>query len=161
MTAVRLSTPDMLDPALVAPPEWGTVEPELLARLLPRATTAVEAGGRTAVFDTTGIVTPEQHRQILAIARGRWFLLRNDGPELERLTCGRCKRKHEYFTLACVERPFHGLQEIVGLLRRQAGDTGAFDALLGRYVRLGTIEPITRKKALQLGKRIEGRGERL
>lgn len=148
----------LLDPYLRdLPSEWEAVPPEILERLVPRSVTrVVSPDGVEHFFDTRGIITPVQEREIQRIARARWFLLRNDGGHGERLRCGRCGGRHAYFTLACIERPFHGLEEIVGLIRKIEGRDLVFDA-----VRLGTIEPITRKRALRLQARIRAKGEYL
>lgn len=146
------------DAFLANPPaEWGHVPPEILARLVPQAITrVVTPDGVEHLWDSRGIITPDQDRELRRIASSRWFLLRNDGPHGEKARCGRCKRYHEYITLACIERPFHGMEEIVGLIRQIEGRDLVFSA-----VRLGTIEPITRKKALRLRDRITAKGEHL
>lgn len=151
-------TLDIFNPWLPNPPsEWAAIPPEILERLIPNSVMRVSGlNGDVHLFNTRGILTPTQYAEMEKLARGRWFLLRNDGPHGERLRCGRCKGLHQYFTLACVERPFHGLQEIAGLMQRVVGRDLAFEA-----VRIGTIEPISRAKALQLRKRIERRGEQL
>jgi hypothetical protein len=146
-----------------APKEWGKVPAEILARLLPkRTTTYLDSKGEPHTFYTAGVVTPEQRREIDRIAKSRWFLLKNDGPLNTKLRCMRCGQRHEYFTLACVERPFHGLQQIVLLLEKQARGNGAvLDALFAEYVQVGVIQPITRHKAMQLADAIRAKGERL
>lgn len=154
---------DALDPDPAdRPAEWARVPDAVLERLLPSTGLREVQGpdGRVHIFNTHGLLTPGQKAEIDAIARGHWFLIRNDGAWYERLKCGRCGAKHAYFTLACVERPFHGLQQFTLLLSQQAGAApGVLDALLGRYIRPGSIEPITRRKAQQLIGRIRGRGE--
>ena len=151
-----MATP--LDPTSIVlddvPSEWGTVPSEILERLLPVTARIVYGpNGEQKLYDMRGMITPEQKCLIDRIAAGRWFLLRNDGPT-GRLKCGRCGQRHTYFTLACVERPFHGLQEIVGLMRQVKGRDLEFSA-----VRLGTIEPITRSRAQRLLGQIRQRGE--
>lgn len=147
---------EIFDPRLPVlpdmPPEWGEVPEEILEMIIPRRMTVID-GVET---NTRGILTPDQARKLDEIAAGRWFLLRNDGPTGYRLRCANCGRKHLYFTLACIERPFNGLQQIVGLMRQ-------YDAAKNEVgldcVRLGTIEPITAKKALKLRQKIRDRHE--
>lgn len=154
---------DALDPAPVdKPAEWSRVPDEVLERLLPAGGVREVEGpdGTTRLFNLHGLLTPAQKAEIDRIARGHWFLIRNDVGGVERLRCGRCGQRHPYFTLACVERPFHGLQQFTLLLSQQAGASpGVLDALMGRYIKPGSIEPITRRKAQQLIGRIRGRGE--
>lgn len=154
---------DALDPNPAdRPSEWAKIPDEVLERLLPSAGLREVEGpdGTVHVFNMHGLLTPAQKAEIDAIARGHWFLVRNDIGGVERLRCGRCGGKHPYFTLACVERPFHGLQQFTLLLSQQAGAApGVLDALMGRYIRPGSIQPITRRKAQQLIGRIRGRGE--
>lgn len=136
------------------PTEWTAVPPEILERLLPVTARVVRGpNGTEHLYDMRGMITPEQKAEIDRIAEGRWFLLRNNGVT-GRLRCTRCKQVHAYFTLACVERPFHGLQEIVGLMRHVVGRDLHFDA-----VRFGSIEPVTRAHALRLISRIRAKGE--
>lgn len=154
-----------LDPAELwssdLPPEWDEVPPELLARLVPQATRTIPftlPNGQVELrqWNFTGVLTKEQRAQIDTIVAGRWFLIRNDGPTLERARCGRCGNLHKYLTLACIERPFHGLDEIYALIEQIEGrDQNAY------AIRLGSIEPITRQKAKLLADRIRARGEQL
>lgn len=126
---------DPLNPILPpdAPPEWAAIPAELLARLAPRG----------------GILTPWQRRELDRIARSRWFLIRNEGG----YRCRRCRAVHAYLTWGCVERPFNGLNEVVGLLRQAEGR----DLTLSG-VRFGTIVPISETKARELIERMRARG---
>jgi len=121
------------------PTEWDTIPAEILAKLQPR----------------NGIYTPEQAKELQRIANGRFFLLRNDGPDGEVKECGRCHRNHMYFTMMCVEVPFCGLGELVGFIKKQRGNDLQYEV-----IRWGSIEPITYKKAEELVTRIEMRGGR-
>lgn len=137
------------------PAEWDRIPEEILELLLPITARVVYGPhGEQKLYDLRGMITPEQKCAIDEIASGRWFLLRNNGPT-GRLKCGRCGARHDYFTLACVERPFHGLQEIVGLMRHVEGRDLVFDA-----IKLGTIEPISRARAQALLGKIRQRGEK-
>lgn len=140
------------------PPEWDTIPLEILERLAPKAMRVVRdprTNMPTPIF-STGLLTPEQKAEMDRLAEGRWFLLRNNGPVESRLVCGRCKRRHEFFTLACIERPFHGLEELVLLQQQTTDREETFD-----MIRLGTIEPITRVRALRLADAIRAKGEQL
>lgn len=119
------------------PPEWAELPAELIDALTPK----------------NGLYTPAQMRQLTALAKGRWFLLRNDGPSGERWPCKRCGRLHSFFTLGCVARPFNGLQSIVGLIRQRDGPDVAWSS-----VALGSIVPIPADKARDLLAEIQGRG---
>lgn len=162
-------TNPVIDPSdmwLPDPPrEWEAIPPEILERLAPQLVSEVpipgpygtaRTGRKARVYNQGVMLTPEQKKELDRLASGRWFLLRNDGPHLSRCACGRCGGTHAYFTLACVERPFHGLQEIVGLMDQVIGQDRVFDA-----IRVGSIEPITRAKAKQLADRIRAKGESL
>jgi hypothetical protein len=127
-------TLDPLAPVLPdLPPEWDAIPPEILARLAPRG----------------GILTPAQRRELDRIARARWFLIRNEGS----WRCRRCGAVHAYLTWGCVERPWNGLNEVVGLLRQVEGR----DLTLSG-VRFGTIVPITEVQARALIERMRARG---
>lgn len=141
-----------LDPgALILPNqprEWETIPPELLAALTPQVIDRVtDQWGKVHYFHPVRCFTPEQTRQIDAIARGRWFLLRNIWRQqcYNRKTGRGCRQIHDYFTFGCVERPFNGLTEIIGLLRQRSGHEVTFSGMA-----LGDIEPITAEKARAL-----------
>jgi hypothetical protein len=93
-----------------------------------------------------------------ALLAGRWFLIRNDATAGYRPRCGRCNRVHAFLTLGCVERPFNGLTEIVGMLRdfRVAGRDRVMEGF-----RFGALVPITATEARRLAGQIRERGERL
>lgn len=132
-----LTTADFLSPVLRdMPPEWDAVEAELLTKLVPRY----------------GIYTPWQYEQLERIAKSRWYLLRNDGPVAAPARCRRCGARHAYYTTACVERPLHGLQDLMAVVRRVVG----MDVLI-ESIPLGTIEPISAGEAAQLWRRIQSR----
>ncbi len=132
-----LTTADFLSPVLDnMPSEWETIEAELIAQLAPVHAT----------------YTPWQHAQLEAIAKSRWYLLRNDGPVAAPAKCRNCGRVHEYYTSACMERPFHGLQDLTAAVERVVGASIAIDT-----IPLGTIEPISAGEAAQLMKRILAR----
>lgn len=119
------------------PPEWEAVPPEQAALLRPKG----------------GIYTLDQHRQLEAIARKRWFLLRNTGPEGKAWRCTRCHRVHEYFTLHCIERPYNGLTYAVGIMAERLGpDVDYFS------VALGAIVPISREAARARYERLRALG---
>jgi hypothetical protein len=116
------------------PPEWQALEAEAIALLRP----------------ALGLLTPAQAAQLARVQRSRWFLLRNRGKEGYAFRCGRCGAVHEYFTLHCIERPFNGLTQVVGVLTQRLGpkDTDFFS------VALGAIEPIERDRARQTYERL-------
>lgn len=69
----------------------------------------------------------ERERQL----RGRFFVVRIGGNaglgELWR--CKRCRGRHDYLTLNCVERPFSGLDQALYAMYQQAGDLAAVRSL--------------------------------
>lgn len=156
-----LSGVPLLDPTALTmrdmPPEWDAVPTEILAQLAPQAfREVVRPDGRSYIADVTGVITALQKKAIDTIARGRWFVMRNIGPAGKAI-CGRCGRRHDYLTLGCVERPFHGLQEIVGLMETYEADGNSAERIL-TAIRLGSIVPITRKQARQLSEKIRAKG---
>lgn len=58
-----------------------------------------------------GILSPAEYQEIERIRRGRFYLVRNDGPHGERAKCGRCGSIHTFFTWMCCEQPFQGLRD--------------------------------------------------
>jgi hypothetical protein len=64
-----------------------------------------------ALVRSLGFLTPAEAARLDALERAAWVLVRNDGGE--RWRCdpvkGGCGRKHEYFTLHCIPRPWPGL----------------------------------------------------
>jgi hypothetical protein len=120
------------------PPQWETVEPDVLATLRPEG----------------GIYTPQQHAALKRIAGRRWFLIRANTGLASR--CRECQQVHTYLTLGCVELPFNGLTEVIGLFDRYQGRDRVIDA-----VALGDIVPITRDEARTLYGRIRARGYEL
>lgn len=154
----------LIDPTAIRladlPPEWEAIPDLILAQLAPQAVRRVQnPDGTSYLVDMTGTITPEQRAIIERVARSRWFVMRNDGPALDRAVCTRCGRKHPYLTLGCVERPFHGLQEIVGMIETYAAEGKAVERVL-TSIRLGAIVPITRKQARQLADKIRAKGIR-
>jgi hypothetical protein len=154
----------LLNPAALTladlPPQWEQVPDMILAQLAPQAVREVRGPlGRSYLVDMTGVITPEQKKAIDSVARSRWFVMRNDGPVMQRARCGRCGGVHQYLTLGCVERPFHGLQEIVGLVETYAAEGKHVERVL-QSIRLGAIVPITRKQARQLADKIRAKGIR-
>jgi hypothetical protein len=152
----------ILDPTSVTladlPPEWEAVPDLIMAQLAPQAFREVRGpGGTSYIADLTGIVTPEQKALVDKIAQGRWFVMRNNGPQLDRMRCGRCNRIHEYLTLGCVERPFHGLHQIVGMIETYQAEGKHVERIL-TSIRLGAIVPISRKQARQLADKIRAKG---
>lgn len=154
----------ILNPAEVRladlPPVWEGVPDLIMAQLAPKAFVEVPSpNGLTWVANLSGMVTTEQAQLIEKIARSRWFVMRNDGPMLDRARCGRCNRIHAYLTLGCIERPFHGLQEIVGMIETYQAEGKHVERLL-TSIRLGAIVPISRKQARQLADKIRAKGIR-
>jgi hypothetical protein len=127
------------------PSEWEELPSDLLDMLRP---------------STGGLFTKEQHKMMKKIAASRWFLLKN----IHGFRCKRCNGIHRYLTTACVERPFHGLQEIMGLQRKIEREHGSIrgermsvEDARTKMTRLGAIEPINRKTALRYQERIKQR----
>ncbi len=56
------------------------------------------------------VITPEQIEAKKKVQESQFFLLRQ-GSMGEVFRCSRCKEKHKYFTLMCIDRPFDGLTE--------------------------------------------------
>lgn len=119
------------------PSEWPVLTPEEREILRPRA----------------GIYTMPQVALMERIARTRWFLLRNDGPQGERWRCGRCHAIHSHFTMHCVPAPMHGLTQAVGLLVERVGKDDVFACL-----ELGAIDPISATYAKTLYAQLRGLG---
>ena len=143
-------SPATIDPRQVAltdtPPEWADVPRELLNRLKPNA---------------AGIYLPWQLELMDKIAAGRHYLLRNEyGFE-----CTECGRKHAYMTVGCVERPWHGLSEVYGIIEEydpvweNSDGSAEVDATISGY-RLGSVVTISPREALKLWLKIKDRGYR-
>lgn len=153
----------LLDPAQVRladlPSEWQEIPTELLALLAPGVVTKVFGEHLQANYlvDPTGLVTGDQASIIRQLLRQRWFLMQNTGGQFHRAICGLCGRTHDYLTLGCIERPFHGLQEIVGLIETYEAE-GKDMTRVATAIRLGSIVPITRRVALGLANRIKAKG---
>jgi hypothetical protein len=136
------------------PPEWGSIPEEMLIRLAPRG---------------TSVLTPDQRIAFNTLARGQWFLVRNEA----NARCSECATGplgspnrlpgavHDYITTNCAELPFHGLRSILlwigsypteikeilwSLMRPGQGNTP------------GTIVPIKKRDADKLNARIRDRG---
>lgn len=132
----------MIDPMLPVhedqPDVWPEIDAELLARLVP----------------TGGYYTPEQRVELNRIARGQWFLVRND----LRARCASCRQGilpgavHEYVTTGCIELPFNGLRE-VSMFYAQHDQHGRLWGSLS----MGTIAPISAEDAQVLNERIRAR----
>lgn len=149
----RLVLPDV-------PPEWDVLPRELLAAIKPQTISQVtDQFGKVHYFRPITCFTPEQTRQIDAILAGRWFLLRNiwSWKCYNRKTGKGCKQVHRYFTWGCVERPFNGLTEIVGLMKKEREHARARDLEFSGLA-LGDIVPITPHKAQELIDRMTMRG---
>lgn len=58
-----------------------------------------------------GLLSPQDYAVVQRLRSAEFFLVRNDGSHGERLRCGRCGRKHAYFTWFCCEQPFRGLRD--------------------------------------------------
>jgi hypothetical protein len=151
-TAQRLTLADN-------PPQWPAL-PEPVQR-------ALVAGGGTVWH----------HRDCVAVWRGpklthdcvrdcpvrlmhevlakRWFLIRNDNIFGHYPDCERCNGVHTYVTAGCIERPFNGKTEIMGLLEQDRA--GGFDGVV-RGFRLGNLVPIKAIEAFVLREKIRAKG---
>lgn len=86
----------------------------------------------------------DKRRKILA---SRFFLVRQGGSLGEVLRCSRCKGKHKYLTLMCVERPFDELRNGLFAYYQTAGRSGAHNFFSPQEMdRYNTIQ-----KALGIG----------
>lgn len=152
------------------PSEWAAIPPEIMRLMIPiterRLTTPT---GDVRVVNHEGVLTPQQKKALDEILKGRWFLIRNGGV-LDPARCGRCRRKHKYLTLGCIEKPYDGLGEIVAFMERQRV-IGTIRRRVGRQiveehktetvlsaVEYGPIEPITPQQAAHLIDRINAKG---
>lgn len=147
----RLILPD-------APQEWPEL-PELLRR-------AMGAGGGTiwhhpdcqARWDGAKLrhtcVADCPVRLMHQVLAGRWFLIRNDSVPGYYPTCGVCDGVHRYLTAGCIEKPFNGHTDIIGLIQRDRVESGD---RVRRGFRLGALVPISRAKAVVLRERIRAR----
>lgn len=139
MTTV-LTPADLMRPILVdPPPQWQTIPVELYNQLIP----------------DRKFYLPEEARLLDRILAADWLLLRNSW----HFKCGRCNNVHEYFTAACIERPFNRLSAIWGLIKDKEAE-GYGDLILSG-MSLGTIEPITRDEAKRLAWKIAFKGYKL
>lgn len=114
----------------------------------------------------TGLLSQKGWSLRRGMAQSRWFLVRN----VEGFTAKGQVRPAMYFTKHGVERPFQGLESIFGIYVDQAEryvelledpDVDALDLageLFRRAWKIGAIEPITRRKAIELNTRIMRRG---
>jgi len=144
------TSPSQIDAQQLAladvPPEWVTVPPELLERLRP---------------NRAGIYTPEQAKFMDRIASARHYLLRNEYG----FRCRDCNRVHAYLTVGCVERPWHGLSEVYGIIEEydplweNADGTVEAEHRISGY-RLGSVVPISARDALRYWLKIRDRGYR-
>jgi len=153
------------------PPEWVAIPPEILQLLVPvNVRTLHTAKGEEKIVSARGIITPQQKRTIDAVLASRWFLVKNGGA-LPRARCMRCKRYHQYITLACIEKPHNGLGEVVGLIervteigtrRQKIGHRQYRDVVMTETqidaVELGPIVPITPSEARGFIDRINAKG---
>lgn len=158
------------------------------------ASTAIDSDGR---LHLPGTIDRETWDAWNALQDSRFFLVRNrDGETGERYACSRCSIKsvrngqpsteavyHEFFTYACVDRPWRGLDgalfgyttltadpRMARWMARFGPDIGrahpySFGRMQGASssdgdwiaVALGTLEPISEQYARQLEQRINER----
>jgi hypothetical protein len=71
-----------------------------------------------------GILSPEQAKERDRILAGRFFLVRIAGNG-DVWRCKRCRAKHTYLTLNCIEQPFSGLTRGLYAYLKTVGATGA------------------------------------
>lgn len=112
------------------------------------------------------LVSPKGWALRRGMAKSRWFLVKN----VEGFTAKGQMRPAMYFTKHGVERPFQGLESIFGIFVDQAEkyielledpDVDALtlaQELFRRAWKIGAIEPIGRRKAIELNTRIMRRG---
>lgn len=94
-------------------------------------------------------------RLLHEVLANRWFLIRNDSVPGYYPDCEVCHGVHRYLTAGCVEKPFNGHTEIIGMIQQERVE-GA--DRVHRGFRLGALVPISRAKAAVLRERIRGRG---
>lgn len=95
------------------------------------------------------VKTIEQEQERLRILAGRFFLVLIAGNvgAGERWRCKRCRGKHRYLSLMCVERPFSGVEGAIYAYFRHVGDSGVVSQLnpvaRRRYERMaGLFAPV-------------------
>lgn len=121
------------------PREWPELPPEQRALLRP----------------ANGIYRPDEVKILDNLARRRWFLLRNDGPQGERWRCRYCKGIHPFFTLSCVPVPMNGLTHVLGVMCERIAADDIYSA-----VALGMVEPLSLAYAGRLYEKLKGLGYR-
>jgi hypothetical protein len=130
----RILLPDL-------PPEWEPVDEEVMRFL------EVKPGE---------IQTLAQHHLEEDIVSRRWFLVRNTWA----WRCKNCRQGilpgaiHDYITLSCEPRPFHGLNEVLMFWRKTIGEAG-YDSYTMRVGEV--IVPINAQEAKKMYFRIEAR----
>lgn len=136
-----------LDPRLLNPPDvppgW-EIPPELAERFWP---------GKI-------IFTPDELAERDRLLATRFFLLTNE----TQARCRVCNAVHPYFTTRCIERPFHGLKQILALeavladdIQARHGNVPLFERALA-VTRPGSIVPIRPREAQVLLLRIAAKG---
>lgn len=91
-----------------------------------------------------GVYHARDLKRLERLARHRWFLLANSGPVDDIARCRRCGQKHRYLTLGCRERPFDGLQDLIGMAQVADHQTGERNLW---SIEIGTITPISEEVA--------------
>jgi hypothetical protein len=141
----------LLEPVVTGGPrEWEITDEALLEQATERLPN-----------DPTGLLFTEaawQARQQLAARR--WFLVRNEaGNEPARSVI--TNRKETYYTYLGIERPWHGLEDIGAWLRDKLDPQNTdptipqlVNAILGQWLTLGRIEPISEAQARDYSLRI-------
>jgi hypothetical protein len=85
----------------------------------------------------------------------RWFLVRNESIPGFYPDCTVCGRVHQYISAGCIEKPFNGETEVIGLITdHRAGGPGG----VTRGFRLGALVPIKRIEAFMLREKIRAKG---
>lgn len=88
--------------------------------------------------------TPEQLAERERILAARYFLVRQ-GSLGEVFRCGRCRAKHPYLTLMCVEQPFSGIDGGLVAYYKVLGQPGALARMTpDERARLRRVERIVK-----------------
>jgi len=93
--------------------------------------------GTDGVLRVGSMLTRDEFDTIERIRNSQYFLVRNDGGEMnETRPCQRCgagrypTKPHTYFTLMCVERPWRGIEDGLRLWLKAAGPSERKSTLL-------------------------------
>lgn len=106
--------------------------------LAPRRVAIADVPDLEAHVRALGFLTPADAARLDAIERARFILVRNDGGE--RWRCGRCGRRHEFYTVHCVPFPMRGIAHGLYAVLRNLGDVDPRDLSPEQRARLAAFE---------------------